>query len=178
MEKRKKHKSGNSDGDSGGSGGKKKKSKLQLTDGMKQPLVSQGNMSEDEATSLWSSVMKAQGDGIPYWYYFIYPFLCCIRLAQPCVSFINFIFQFLFGFQVDNNYWIYWKLVSFILEIIFELSCWFKWLIWIAIFHFGYYLARILVLPLVIFYSIFGYAKFYNKKGHEPSSRRSKRIFF
>ena len=44
--------------------------------------------------------------------------------------------------------------------------------------HFGYYLARILVLPLVIFYSIFGYAKFYNKKGHEPSSRRSKRFFF
>ena len=117
-------------------------------------------------------------DGIPYWYYFLYPFLCCIRLAQPCVSFIKFIFQFLFGFQVDSNYWIYWKLVSFILEIIFELSCWFRWLIWIASLHFGYYLARILVLPLVIFYSIFGYAKFYNKKGHEPSSRRSKRIFF
>ena len=49
-------------GDSGGSGGKKKKSKLQLTDGMKQALVSEGNMSEDEATALWNSVMKARGN--------------------------------------------------------------------------------------------------------------------
>ena len=61
-DRRKKNKSGNSDGDSGGSGGKKKKSKLQLTDGMKQALVSEGNMSEDEATALWNSVMKARGN--------------------------------------------------------------------------------------------------------------------
>ena len=62
MEKWKRNKSGNSDGDSGGSGGKKKKAKLQLTDGMKQALVLQGNMLEDEATALWNSVMKAQGN--------------------------------------------------------------------------------------------------------------------
>ena len=60
--KRKKKKSGNSGGGSGGSNGDKKKSKLQLTDGMKQALVSQGNMSEDEATALWNSVINAQGN--------------------------------------------------------------------------------------------------------------------
>ena len=60
--KRKKNKSGNSDGGSGGSDGNKNKNKLQLTDAMKQALVSQGNMSEDEAAALWNSVIKAQGN--------------------------------------------------------------------------------------------------------------------
>lgn len=50
-------KSGNSDGKS-----KESKSKLHLTDAMKQALVSQGNMSEDEATALWNSVINAQGN--------------------------------------------------------------------------------------------------------------------
>ena len=60
------NKSGNSGGSNsggsngGGSGGNK--SKLQLTDGMKQALVSQGNMTADEATALWNSVMDAQGN--------------------------------------------------------------------------------------------------------------------
>ena len=61
-EKQKRNKSGNSDGDFGCSGGNKKKSKLQFTDEMKQALVSEGNMLEDEATALWNSVMKAQGN--------------------------------------------------------------------------------------------------------------------
>ena len=58
----KKNKSGKSDGGSGGSGANKNKNKLQLTDSMKQALVSQGNMSEDEATALWNSVLKARGN--------------------------------------------------------------------------------------------------------------------
>ena len=44
----------------GGSYGKSKKSKLELTNGMKQALVTEGNISKDEATALWNSVINAQ----------------------------------------------------------------------------------------------------------------------
>ena len=47
---------------SGGSARNRSKSRLQLTDGMKQALVSQGNMTEEEATALWNSVLDAQGN--------------------------------------------------------------------------------------------------------------------
>ena len=118
-------------------------------------------------------------DGIPYWYYFMFPFLCCIRLAQPCLSILKFWLNYIFGtnFEVGFSYWCYWKFLSFILDVIFELSCWFKWLIWIFSYFSGYFLVRLLVLPSAIFYSVFGYSNFYNKKGNEPSTRQSRRKF-
>ena len=46
----------------GGKSDKNNKSKSELTDSMKQALVAQGNMSEDEATALRNSVINAQGN--------------------------------------------------------------------------------------------------------------------
>lgn len=47
-------------GSNGGNSVGNKNSKLQLTDGMKQALVLQDNISEDGVTTLWNSVINAQ----------------------------------------------------------------------------------------------------------------------
>ena len=78
---------------------------------------------------------------------------------------------------MDSNCWIFWKILAFIYELIFEISCWFRWLVWISTFYICYFLARLLVSPSVVFYSIFGYASLYHKEENAPSTRRSKRQF-
>ena len=119
-------------------------------------------------------------DGMTYWcYYSLYPFLCCIRLAQTCISILSFFLHLSFGtrFQVDRSYWFYWKLVVLATRFFFEMSCWFRWLVWIATYYNVYYVTRLLVIPLAMFYSVFGYKEFYNKRSNEPATRRNRRNF-
>ena len=118
--------------------------------------------------------------GIPFWYYFWFPLLCCVRMAQPFVSIFSFIFHFILGsnYQVHISYCYYWKSVAFILAFIFEISNWFRWLIWISSIYIGYYLVEILVFPLVIFYTVYGYEEFFTKMSYDSSTRRNKRRNF
>ena len=116
-------------------------------------------------------------DGIPYWYYFLFPFVCCIRLAQPLISIFTLLFSLTFyaDITVDTNTSILWIVLAFFMECEHELSCWFHWLIWTATYFIGYHFSSLFVVPLASFYSVFGYSSLYSRRSFTPSSRPLKR---
>ena len=95
----------------------------------------------------------ASSEGIPFWYYFFFPFLAGTRMALFLASVFKFLLGLYFGEnnQLENFY--YWSnsFDSVIISFSWELLTWLKFLFWLG----SYYVIEVLTMLLAANYAIF-----------------------